>query len=215
MTASRKNPTPNDEDILHAIAGDDAARTRILEYLHERLPLRIVTRTAPYILQKTDVEDFVQEALLIVNNNFPNLRTTTLRGLNRFVAVVLDRLIAKAAKRLERMPPELPMADSWVSDDARMLPIADASPTPPREFARRERIIMILDCLASLKERHRRIIQLCLFDELGPTESAGVLGIAPKAAAQLYIRAMDNLKLAVSKRRNQRRRAESSSTLES
>ena len=182
-------PEPDDDALMAATAGGDAAAFRVLV---ERWSPRVLAFLVRTLAQRADAEDLAQETFVRVYRSAP-----AYAGEGRFAAWLF-----RIAGNLARSELRRRRVRGWfrglpaVDDDAVL-----ASLPAPRFFAAdgpleagETRLVLARE-LARLPDRQRLAVLLHHFEGLPVRDVAGALGVSEHAAESLVARGMATLRI--------------------
>lgn len=167
-------------------------RDRISRLLEMKMP--------PVLRRRLSVEDLAQEVYMDCGRRMEFLQSEPqipmYVKLRRIALQTLADHVRKhlgAGKRDAMKESEMPEGDDGAQVDA-WAQFVDTISSPRTHMLRLERQALTRRVLADLSPADREVLELRHFEELGNTECAAVLGIAPKAASIRYVRALKRLK---------------------
>ena len=159
----------------------------------ESISRLLVLRMPEALRRRLSMDDLLQESYLACGRRLDYLQAcpevplyAKLRRVALQTLADMERRHLGAEKRdalKESSPSSDSVMDHWAN-------FADTLSGPRSHLERMERYEMVRRVLAELGETDREILELRHFEELGNTECAAVLDIAPKAASIRYVRAL-------------------------
>lgn len=171
-----------------------------MRVLESQVRLMIAARLSPNPSQLDAVDDLTQDTLMDLTRGIYRLENRTLGGLKGFVSVIASRKVFGYLRAAKAGLGQLPIRslDSTVQSLSQAGPLwqflSGSGPSPSFLAMRGEHVASLMTGLGGLKPEHREVIALAVFDQLGATEVAERMGISPKAASQLLIRATRKLR---------------------
>lgn len=165
----------------------------------ERLRKLLAVRMPEVLMRRLSVDDLMQETYVACGRRMEFLKTEPevpmylkLRRIALQVLADQQRHHLGAGKRDAMKESELPESDdrsmeAWAQ-------FVDTMSSPRTHMVRLERQALTRRVLGELSPADREILELRHFEDLGNTECAMVLGIAPKAASIRYVRALKRLR---------------------
>jgi RNA polymerase sigma-70 factor (ECF subfamily) len=196
------NFDPGQDELGALRAGGQAALAALFDQSRGRLARMVALRMDPRLRSRLDIGDVLQEAYLevardleayLADPKFPPwlwLRLHVGRRLATLHRQHLGTRMRDAAREVSLYQGALPEASSAAL--ASMLLGRLTSPTQAAQRA--ERVLRVQDALNTLDPIDREVLALRHFEQLGRSETAAVLGIAPEACAKRYFRALKRLK---------------------
>lgn len=186
-----------DDVVQTAVRDDDHARARLLEAAVPQLRGMVLARLATDPNRWNAAEDILQEVLVALADGLGRLETATAAGYFAFQSAivthkVMDHFRAHATARSARRVVD---AGPDVSSVAPLLSILAATgPSPSSLAMRKETVAGLIDELGRLRESHRDVITLAVFDHLDTHEIGRRLDISRTSAANLLARAIEALR---------------------
>ena len=165
----------------------------------ERLRKLLAVRMPEVLMRRLSVDDLMQETYVACGRRVEFLKAEPevpmylkLRRIALQVLADQQRHHLGAGKRDAMKESELPESDdrsmeAWAQ-------FVDTMSSPRTHMVRLERQALTRRVLGELSPADREILELRHFEDLGNTECAMVLGIAPKAASIRYVRALKRLR---------------------
>ena len=165
----------------------------------ERLRKLLAVRMPEVLMRRLSVDDLMQETYVACGRRMEFLKAEPevpmylkLRRIALQVLADQQRHHLGAGKRDAMKESELPESDdrsmeAWAQ-------FVDTMSSPRTHMVRLERQALTRRGLGGLSPADREILELRHFEDLGNTECAMVLGIAPKAASIRYVRALKRLR---------------------
>ncbi len=165
----------------------------------ERLRKLLAVRMPEVLMRRISVDDLMQETYVACGRRMEFLKAEPevpmylkLRRIALQVLADQQRHHLGAGKRDAMKESELPESDdrsmeAWAQ-------FVDTMSSPRTHMVRLERQALTRRVLGELSPADREILELRHFEDLGNTECAMVLGIAPKAASIRYVRALKRLR---------------------
>ncbi|HIX87991.1 MAG TPA: sigma-70 family RNA polymerase sigma factor [Candidatus Akkermansia intestinavium] len=165
----------------------------------ERLRKLLAVRMPEVLMRRLSVDDLMQETYVACGRRMEFLKAEPevpmylkLRRIALQVLADQQRHHLGAGKRDAMKESELPESDdrsmeAWAQ-------FVDTMSSPRTHMVRLERQALTRRVLGELSPADREILELRHFEDLGNTECAMVLGIAPKAASIRYVRALKRLR---------------------
>ncbi len=165
----------------------------------ERLRKLFAVRMPEVLMRRLSVDDLMQETYVACGRRMEFLKAEPevpmylkLRRIALQVLADQQRHHLGAGKRDAMKESELPESDdrsmeAWAQ-------FVDTMSSPRTHMVRLERQALTRRVLGELSPADREILELRHFEDLGNTECAMVLGIAPKAASIRYVRALKRLR---------------------
>ncbi len=165
----------------------------------ERLRKLLAVRMPEVLMRRLSVDDLMQETYVACGRRMEFLKAEPevpmylkLRRIALQVLADQQRHHLGAGKRDAMKESELPESDdrsmeAWAQ-------FVDTMSSPRTHMVRLERQAQTRRVLGELSPADREILELRHFEDLGNTECAMVLGIAPKAASIRYVRALKRLR---------------------
>ena len=165
----------------------------------ERLRKLLAVRMPEVLIRRHSVDDLMQETYVACGRRMEFLKAEPevpmylkLRRIALQVLADQQRHHLGAGKRDAMKESELPESDdrsmeAWAQ-------FVDTMSSPRTHMVRLERQALTRRVLGELSPADREILELRHFEDLGNTECAMVLGIAPKAASIRYVRALKRLR---------------------
>ncbi len=165
----------------------------------ERLRKLLAVRMPEVLMRRLSVDDLMQETYVACGRRMEFLKAEPevpmylkLRRIALQVLADQQRHHLGAGKRDAMKESELPESDdrsmeAWAQ-------FVDTMSSPRTHMVRLERQALTRRGLGELSPADREILELRHFGDLGNTECAMVLGIAPKAASIRYVRALKRLR---------------------
>ncbi len=176
---------PDDNGLLHAVAGGDCAAFRRLMEKHAGSLLALATRMTG---NGADADDIVQEAFLKVWTMAPRWQAD---GRARF-STWMYRVVLNASLDVRRRKKMSPL-------DEAVERAGEAADGFDHAMAR-QREVMVREAMAELPRRQRAALSLYYFGEISAAEAARVLGLSVSAMEALLVRGKRGLKLALARR---------------
>ena len=165
----------------------------------DRLHKLFAVRMPEVLLRRMSGDDLLQETYVACGRRLEFLRAEPevpmylkLRKLALQVLADQQRRHLGAGKRDAMKESALPESDDRTMDA--WAQFVDTISSPRTHMVRLERQALMRRVLAELSPADREILELRHFEELGNTECALVLGVAPKAASIRYVRALKRLR---------------------
>lgn len=191
----------NDSLIQQAASGDQDALNGLIQHVSPQVYRMTVARLSPRQHQWHAVDEIVQESLLALTKGLSGLEHRTVSGLRGYLSRIVENKVVDRIRR-EGKPgartgslQSLHSTVAHVSDAAQFGQLLSASGVGPRTaLGEREQVQLLLTELAQLKEEHRQVITLAMFDQLKTAEIAQRMNISRPAASMLLIRAMTALR---------------------
>lgn len=160
----------------------------------------------PVLAKRVTAEDVVQETLMSACEKINYFET----NLEVPVYFKLRKLLFQTITNLERKHLKAEKRDAYkemyIEDEANCSVaqlnwnmFANSITSPSLKITKAERQHMLANVLNSISENDRQIIELRHFDGMSNNECAEVLKITQKNASIRYVRALQHLKLALSK----------------
>ena len=165
----------------------------------ERLRKLLAVRMPEVLMRRLSVDDLMQETYVACGRRMEFLKAEPevpmylkLRRIALQVLADQQRHHLGAGKRDAMKESELPESDdrsmeAWAQ-------FVDTMSSPRTHMVRLERQALTRRVLGELSPADREILELRHFEDLGNTECAMVLGIAPKADSIRYVRALKRLR---------------------
>lgn len=191
-------------DLLQRI--ENGADTTTVDELFDRhLPLiraSIQRRFRPRLNSRFDVSDVIQETHQIALQNLDDfLRRKPMRFSLWLLKTAHQRLVDLERKHLfaakRAVDREIPLPDR--SSMNLIASLAGGKSEPFAEIERQERAGIVRRCLAELNETDRQVLLLRVFDGLKNADIAAVLDITPDATKKRFARAIERLRVLLSK----------------
>jgi RNA polymerase sigma-70 factor (ECF subfamily) len=182
--------------------GDRQALTDLFQRHRDRLRRMVELHMDPRLQARVDASDVLQDAFLDVAARVDSyLQGSELSAFLWLRQVVSERLaichrrhlgtrMRDAGHEVSLYRDPLPQASSAAL--ASML--LGRLTTPSHAALRAERVLQVQEALNELEPLDREVVALRSFEQLSRAETAQVLGISERAAAQRYIRALKRLK---------------------
>lgn len=183
-------------------AGDETALAHLFDQHHQRLARLVRFRMSEALRARLDVEDVLQEAYLAAakrvdrfghdgfESSFLWLRLIVLQRL-----VELHRHHLQAQRRDARREVAIHrQAYPEATSVSLVTCLAGTNTSPSGVAVRNEMTERVRAAIENLPELDQEVLALRHFEELTNSETAGILGIEPKAASMRYIRALERLK---------------------
>jgi RNA polymerase sigma-70 factor, ECF subfamily len=182
--------------------GDRLAAGELLSKHRARLRRMIELRLDPRLHGRLDASDVLQDAMVDVaarlddyleEPKLPFFLWMRLVAAERLARVHRHHLGAKmreAGREVSLYREPLPAASSFAL--ASML--LGRLSSPSHAAVRAEQLLRVQEALNSLDPTDREVLALRHFEQLGPGETALVLGISPAAASKRYLRALMRMK---------------------
>jgi RNA polymerase sigma-70 factor (ECF subfamily) len=190
----------SDEHVRAAAAGNREALDQVVGALEPQVRLMVAVRLSPAPNQVDAVDDLTQDALLDLSAGIHRLEYRTVGALRSYVSTITSRKVFMFLRRARSDQEGHPIR----SLDSTVHSLSEAGPlwqllsgsltSPSSAAAKAERVATLMTELSRLKPEHRDVITLAVFDQLRPGEVGERLGISPKAASQLLLRAMRKLR---------------------
>lgn len=165
----------------------------------ERLRKLLAVRMPEVLMRRLSVDDLMQETYVACGRRMEFLKAEPevpmylkLRRIALQVLADQQRHHLGAGKRDAMKESELPESDDRTMEA--WAQFVDTMSSPRTHMVRLERQALTRRVLGELSPADREILELRHFEDLGNTECAMVLGIAPKAASIRYVRALKRLR---------------------
>ncbi len=180
--------------------GDELAVTKLLGTYHPILRARVESRLDATLRARYEPEDVLQQTYIQVLKEIGRFEN---RGPNSFinwVFTILDHKlidVRRAANRQARaVSKETPLVSTGLSGSyLNLLDYVYAdSETPSRVVRRDEALCALMDCVSSLSDSHRQVLQLRFLQGMSVTDVASSLDKSDGAVVALTKRALDALK---------------------
>ncbi len=172
------------EDLLrNAGSGDRVAFGRLAERFSDRLRNLVQSRLGPALREDLDVDDVVQDTLRCALEGIEGFESTGEDSFIRWLAVIAENVIRKAARSKRRTPPT-----------EEIFEVAGRSTSPSVMLRREERFERLQKALESLPPDYREAIRLSRIEGLKTVEIAERMGRSREAVKQLIFRALRRLR---------------------
>ena len=174
---------------------------RLMEQHRPKLLRMLENRIDMSLRRRIDPEDILADAFLKANARWEQYRRS--RPISEYPWLyqqTMDSLVA-SWRRYESAGRDVDREMPWPEQSSAALAMGlfGTGTTPSRALQRSELAEKVHVALQMLKPRHREIILMRHFDGLSFNETAEVLGVEKNAAEQRYVRALDKLKVELSK----------------
>ena len=186
--------------LQQALAGDEAARGRLLESYSGYLTLLARVQIGRRLQGKVDAGDVVQETFLEAHRQMSQFRGTTEAELAAWLRRILSGQLALVCRRylgtkgrdvtLER---EL-AAQVDHSSQAMDVGLLASHSTPSQHASRREQAVLLAQALDQLPEDYREVIILRHLEVLSFPEVARRMGRSEDSVQKLWVRALASLR---------------------
>jgi RNA polymerase sigma-70 factor (ECF subfamily) len=194
-------PEPDTDLLLRqAAAGDEHARSRLLDRHRDRLRRMVAVRADPRVTARVDPSDVVQEILMEATvrldryiQDRPVPFYPWLREIARQRLIELHRRHVRARRRTvtrEEAPAGLPDHSAAALADR----LFARQSSPSARLLRDERRARVRAALAALPEPDREVLVLRILEELPARDVAGVLGVSEAAVRSRQVRALERLR---------------------
>jgi RNA polymerase sigma factor (sigma-70 family) len=147
------------------------------------------------------VEEIAQAVMIAIADALPRLENRTVSSLRSLVSVIVSRRVVdflrqkKRANLAGRPVASLDTAVMDVSDVGPLWKFLSVSGPSPLSAARQaDQISLVMLELGQLRDEHREVITLALFDQLTTAQIAERLEISRRAASMLLLRAIKSLR---------------------
>ncbi len=182
--------------------GDPGAVGVLLEGHRDRLRRLVVLRLDRRLRGRVDENDVLQDAFLeAIDRIYEYLRRPTMPFYLwiRFITCQqLQKLcrehLGAQRRDVRRETPLAQPAYTEATSEVLAAQLLGKLTTPSQALMRSERQAWLREALESMEMLDREVIALRHFEQLGPSETAQVLGIKRPAASKRYIRAIKRLK---------------------
>jgi RNA polymerase sigma-70 factor (ECF subfamily) len=182
---------------------------RLLKQHQQRLECIISFRVDPRLRRRIDVADVIQEALMAATQRRAEFFAQSSQSLFLWLRWMAGNTLLQLHRhhlgvKMRDARRDHPLGGGGEAPSAEMTRMAivehlTAGATGPATAAGREELKSRLnDALAQMNATDREVIALRHFEQLTSTETAQVLGIAERAAAKRYLRALERLREIVS-----------------
>lgn len=185
-----------------AAAGDQASWSKLLVHFSKRLFKMVALRLDPRLAGRIDIDDVLQEIFVEAWRSLPTYLNNPqapfylwLRGVASNKLLELHRRHLGVQMRDARREVSLRGSPGLETTSDALANELVGNLTPPSEVAMRSELKRRLQqALDQMDPIDREVLALRHFEQLTPVETAGVLGIEPKAAGMRYVRALRRLK---------------------
>jgi len=172
-----------------------------MQHVSPQVHRMAIARLNPRSHQWHAVDEIVQESLLAVTKGLPTLEQRTVGGFRKFLSRIVENKVIDRIRREGRPGARTGSLQSLNSTVGRLAGAAQfgqflsaSGIGPGTEVAEQEQVQQMLAQLAELKQEHRQVITLAMFDQLKTAQIAERMGISRPAASMLLIRAIDSLR---------------------
>lgn len=208
MHARSPDPaTSSLELVRRAQSGELAAFDRLFEAYYERVLAIVRRRMGRALRLNLESQDLLQEAMVEAIRSFSHFEARGEHALLAWFARIVENRIRntvehqRAAKRDRSDEVVLDHLRTSGATQTRTPEPADARTLPFESLARKERALVVAECMAELDEPRRRVVEMRNQQRLSWDEIAAELGASsPQAARMLYSRALVELKEHVTRR---------------
>jgi RNA polymerase sigma-70 factor (ECF subfamily) len=190
----------DDERIARA-REDEAALGALLDGYRRYLTLLAGIRIEPVLRAKASASDVVQETLLRAYRGFDAFRGTTDAELTAWLRRILARRIVDLTRRYLGAEARDAFRERQVgaaldrTSGVLCALSAHGQTSPSLGAGRREMGVVLADALDALSDDHREVIVLRHLHGLSWAEVGAQMGRSPKAAGQLWVRALEKMRL--------------------
>ncbi len=189
------DPSPTQDLLREARAGDAEAVNRLLERHRQSLRRMVEGRLDPKLKQRVDASDIVQDVLLEANQRLDAFAQDPgvpfgqwLRQLARDRIIDMHRRHRAATGR--SVDREQPLEADQSADSGAARQVEDPERTPFAEATWHEVQKNFHEALETLDAQDRDLILLRHFEHMSNEDVAGVLDITPAAASMRHLRAL-------------------------
>ena len=190
-----------DEDIRRAADGARPFVERVTEALLPQVRVMVGARFSAHPGYFDVVEEVAQAVMIAVADALPRLENRTIASLRSLVSVIVSRRVVdflRQKKRANLAGRPVASLDTTVVDLSDVGPLCNflsvGGPSPLSAARQADQISLVMSELGRLKQEHREVITLALFDQLTTAEVAERLGISRRAASMLLLRAIKALR---------------------
>jgi RNA polymerase sigma factor (sigma-70 family) len=190
-----------DEVVQRAVGGERPDMERVAEALLPQVRVMVSARLAAHPGLFDVVDEIAQAVMIAVSTALPRLENRTVGGLRSLVSVVVSRRVADYLRRNKRAKlggSPVKSLDTTVMRVSEIGPLwkflSVSGPSPLSEARRADQVSLVMTELGQLKQEHREVITLALFDQLTTAEISERLGISRRAASMLLLRAIKALR---------------------
>ena len=190
-----------DEVVQRAVGGERRDMERVAEALLPQVRVMVSARLAAHPGLFDVVDEIAQAVMIAVSSALPRLENRTVGGLRSLVSVVVSRRVADYLRRKKRAKlggSPVKSLDTTVMRVSEIGPLwkflSVSGPSPLSEAREADQVSLVMSELGQLKQEHREVITLALFDQLTTAEIAERLGISRRAASMLLLRAIKALR---------------------
>ncbi len=171
-----------------AHTGDRVALEQLLERVRPRLEAWVAARLGPALRSRLQVDDLVQEILIKSYTAIPSFEPREKRAFYAWLFTVGRNTMRDWHKRLHAAKRQATREEALHSS------VAGGGATPSEVAVGHEEQERFLTALASLPPRYREIVCLRRLENVENRQAAERLGISPKNASVLLVRAMRALR---------------------
>lgn len=193
--------TITDDLLEQAAAGNQDALDALMQHVSPQIYRMAVARLSPRPHQWHAVDEIVQEALLALTKGLPTLEQRTVAGLRGFLSRIVENKVVDRIRREDKPGARTGSLKSLNSTVAHLSGLGQfgqflsaSGMTPRTALAQHEQVQDMLTQLAQLKEEHRQVITLAMFDQLKTAQIAKRMGLSRPAASMLLLRAINALR---------------------
>src|SRR5262245_12272542 len=189
-----------------ARAGQEAARTRLLESFRPYLELLARTGIGAALRSKADAADLVQDTLLRAHQHFAQFRGAGEKQLAAWLRRILARCLADLGRRYReadarQVDRERSLQDALDASSASLgAMIAVRGNSPSQSAMRREMTVVLAEALAALPDDQREVLMMRSIQERDWPDVAGALQRSEGAARMLWARALKQLRPLIEER---------------
>lgn len=172
---------------LRANRGDQDALDALLMRMRPRLQAWVALRMGPTLKAKLEADDIVQEILMKAAGAIESFEPRGEHGFHAWLFTIARNQLYEWQRRMsaaKRSGDEELIHSGFFLDET----------GPSTWTSRREELDLVLRTLTQLPDRHREIIRLKSIECLSNAEAAQKMGISPKNASVLHVRAMTDLR---------------------
>jgi RNA polymerase sigma-70 factor (ECF subfamily) len=197
--------TPSLPRLLEALQhGDEAAQHQVLLRYQPWLRLLARMQIGAKFQGKFSESDIVQEALLQACRDLPRFRGGTEVELLAWLRQVLAHVLAHQIRRYHGtqqrdISKEISLEEALIRSSLCLQQmLVSTGPSPSSQAAKHEQELKLADVMARLPDDHREVIVLRNLEGLSHAEVAARMGRSVGAVRMLWIRALAQLKSAMS-----------------
>ena len=190
------------DNIAAGRGGSVDARGRLFKQCRDYLLLVAERELDPRLRGKLGASDLVQQTFLDAERGFAQFRGETQQELHAWLRRILENCARREVRRYRRAAKRDVCSEcSFLvfGDNGSGSEITGEAETPSRQIASAEEIEALMAALARLPEHYQQVIQLRntlrkSFDEIGLS-----MGRSAEAARKLWMRAVEQLRVALDK----------------